>query len=248
MVKDFTPWEIVWDDEKAGRLWNYYAGNDGYQGQYFSYHSGKFIISKIKKYVDFQGDILDFGCGPGHLVPHLLDVRGAGKIFCMDFSSSSIEKVGKRFQGHPGFGGAIWAKSLPSELPDKSMDLILCVEVIEHLQDDQLSGLLREAHRLLRDKGKLVITTPNKENLEGNKTICPECGCIFHRWQHVRSFTTDQIDRLLRLKGFRPVVIRSCFFQPWHHGLVGFFKRVLGRLRRRILPEKPHLLAIATKA
>ncbi len=45
-----------------------------------------------------------------------------------------------------------------SKLPNATFDLILCTEVIEHIQDSP--SALREMHRLLRPGGTLILTTP----------------------------------------------------------------------------------------
>lgn len=47
---------------------------------------------------------------------------------------------------------------------DKSMDVWLSIEVIEHLRDPQ--NLIDEAHRVLKDDGVLFITTPNVHAIE----------------------------------------------------------------------------------
>ena len=51
--------------------------------------------------------------------------------------------------------------SLPIE--DRSADLVLCQEGIEHLSDQFLA--LREFNRILRDEGALIITTPSISHL-----------------------------------------------------------------------------------
>lgn len=238
--------EICWDDEKAGRLWNFYASSEAYSNQYFSSHSGKALVVGLKKYVDFAGVVLDLGCGPGHLIEQLLRTK-AETIHGMDFSASSIERVSQRFAGHPKFGLAVCAEAFPSIFPDDSMDMIICVEVVEHLNDDQLLSLLGEAYRLLRPQGKLVITTPNEENLDASKTICPECGCIFHRWQHIRSFNAKGLRMVLGSVGFETVVAQPCYFGTWDRKLIWWSSRLYRALQGRDPGPKPHLLAVGRK-
>lgn len=47
---------------------------------------------------------------------------------------------------------------------DKSIDIWVSIEVIEHLRDPQ--NLIDEAYRVLRDDGVLFITTPNVHSVE----------------------------------------------------------------------------------
>jgi SAM-dependent methyltransferase len=46
-----------------------------------------------------------------------------------------------------------------SELPDASFDLVVAVEVLEHVEDD--AAFVRNAHRVLRPGGIFLMTTPN---------------------------------------------------------------------------------------
>ncbi len=46
-----------------------------------------------------------------------------------------------------------------SALPDESFDLVVAVEVLEHVEDD--GAFVRQSHRLLRPGGVFLMTTPN---------------------------------------------------------------------------------------
>jgi SAM-dependent methyltransferase len=91
--------------------------------------------------------------------------------------------------------------------PDKSFDVIIFCEVIEHLTIDPVAALL-EIHRVLRDEGTLVISTPNVARLEnvarlvaGVNLYDPYSGYgAFGR--HNREFTRHELVNLLRFCGF----------------------------------------------
>ncbi|HEY7484010.1 MAG TPA: hypothetical protein VH912_06060 [Streptosporangiaceae bacterium] len=46
---------------------------------------------------------------------------------------------------------------------------------------------------LLRPSGYLIVTTPNRERLASKDVLCPSCGTIFHRGQHVRTVDAEQL-------------------------------------------------------
>ena len=50
-----------------------------------------------------------------------------------------------------------------SKLPERSFDLVLCSEVIEHLRDS--AGALAQMHRLLNPGGTLILSTPQRYSL-----------------------------------------------------------------------------------
>lgn len=51
----------------------------------------------------------------------------------------------------------------PLPLPDQSFDVIICMEVVAHLENPR--ALFREFSRLLHPNGALVLTTPNQESI-----------------------------------------------------------------------------------
>jgi cyclopropane fatty-acyl-phospholipid synthase-like methyltransferase len=238
----YEPHEVEWTPEKVARLWGYYASNASYRNQYFSAHSGRAIVARAEREVEVTNRrVLDFGCGRGDLLAHLYAKGIAAQG--LEFEQESARETEARFAGEPLFGGVELATSLPSSFPDASFDRIFLVEVVEHLLDDQIEPTLREVHRLLAPDGRVIVTTVNSEDLEASKVACPDCGAIFHRWQHQRSFTADSLAGLFASAGLRTVLAEATFWGATR--LVRLRTRV--RHPRTPLPQ-PHLLYIGAPA
>jgi len=234
----YFPHEIQWTHEKVHHLWNYYSKNEGYQKQYFSYQAGKIVLNHIGRYMKFNkmSALLDYGCGPGFLIEELVKrLRNNQKCFGLDFSKESVALVEKKFAGKPNYGGAVWVEKLPSNYENDSMDLVISLEVIEHLDDEQLSGMTEEIYRILKPHGYISITTPNRENLEENKTMCPECGCIFHRWQHIRMWTAYTLQQYMERSGFKTVHILESNFASKYQKMLKYFFKLFPDKRRSLL-------------
>ncbi len=234
---EFHPHEIVWSDEKIDRLWGYYSGSEFFQEEYFSYQAGRTVLKQIEKHVNVRklSTILDYGCGPGFLIEVMLErLHGGQKCYGLDFSKKSAALVEKKFAHHPLYGGTFWAESLPSVYQDESMDMVISLEVIEHLDDDRLFSMAKEIYRILKPCGYLVITTPNRENFMKNKSICPECGAIFHRWQHVRTWTASTLEQFMAECGFKKIHIVESNFATKHQRLIKYFLRVFPHKKDRL--------------
>ncbi len=245
----FEPHAIEWTPIRVGRLWDYYASNPAYKDHYFSKHSGASILAAVGETVELRGRrVLDFGCGPGFMLERLLekDIRASG----VEFSERSVREAGERLRAYPSFEGVIRAERVPTPLPESSYDVVLCIEVVEHLFEADLRPAIREIHRLLVPRGIAVVTTPNEERMEAESQMCPECGCVFHRWQHMRRFDAATLTRTMHECGFETLVCRATRFRQ------GTRRRPLRRLKRslrRILgparaPEStPHLIYVGRR-
>jgi SAM-dependent methyltransferase len=73
------------------------------------------------------------------------------KVHAVDIEPKAAFLLGNAFQL------ADLNEKLP--LPDKSFDVVVSVEGIEHLENPHL--FLREVNRVLKDGGALILTTPN---------------------------------------------------------------------------------------
>lgn len=232
-----------WTRETIERLWDHSTSGDRSRSDYFSFSSGESVLAFARRWVPLREKrVLDFGCGPGYLLEHLL--REGALCAGVEFSAASVEAVRRKLGAHPRFRGITRASGLPTPLPDASEDAVFLVEVIEHLLDDQLVATVDELHRLVVAGGQVVVTTPNREDLAQSTVMCPECGAVFHRWQHVRSFSAGSLEALMSSRGFRTVRCTAALFgnrdplQEFAHRL----RLVMGRA------FLPHLVYIGRKA
>lgn len=187
-MREFREHKIEWNDEKVARLWDFYSNNYPYNQMYFTKVFGKDILKKTEKVIGkLDGKIiLDFGCGPAYSIDNIIELNiKPEKYIGLDFSEKSIDVIRNKPETNFEKQG-IFVQVLPSTIESNSIDVCFLIEVIEHLNDNYLESTLKEIYRVLKPNGKLIITTPNNENLELSKTFCPDCGSIFHKWQHIR--------------------------------------------------------------
>lgn len=85
------------------------------------------------------------------------------------------------------------AEALP--FSDESFDVVICREMIEHVQDDQ--AVFKELRRVLKTGGYLLITTPNAYTLAMDGTF------------HVRMYTPTTFLDELASHGFRAIKKRG---------------------------------------
>lgn len=245
----YDPHDVEWSRDRVGNLWRYYGSTTLREDDYFSKQSGRAVLREIDRYLDLAalGRVLDFGCGQGHMIRHLLD-RGV-PCLGLEFSADSAQAAQRNVGDHPLFGGVVQIRGLPSDLDEASMGAVLLVEVFEHVLEPDLAPTLAEVRRLLRPSGIVVVTTPHAEDLSAQTVHCPECGCTFHRWQHVRSVRAPDVSASMHAAGFEQVVCKPTFFRPhasWAGRVLMGFNRAWARLRD---PQSawPHLLYIGRK-
>lgn len=97
--------------------------------------------------------ILDIGCGTGQTFNFLHEQFPKAKLYGMDSSAKAVRYVIKNGYKNVKKGSA---NRLP--YPNQSFDLILFLDVLEHIQDHQKA--INEAKRVLIKGGRIIITAP----------------------------------------------------------------------------------------
>jgi 2-polyprenyl-3-methyl-5-hydroxy-6-metoxy-1,4-benzoquinol methylase len=187
--------QIEWTQERVISFWNFECT---FPTRYFGYSNADGLLIRLAKYLVGPISILDYGCGTGLLLARLAE-RGH-RVAGTDTSEQSLKATRDRLQKYDNFLGAITPDKLVAE--GTQFDTILAVELVEHLDDDRLDDVLGMLRRLVRPSGHVIVTTPNQERLEDSFLMCPCCKSVFHRWQHVRSWSKASLTDYLERRGF----------------------------------------------
>ena len=125
-------------------------------------------LSWMDRQIDWAGKrVLDLGCAGGFMA-EALDERGA-EVTGIDPAEEAIvvarahaEQTGRKISYDVGVG-----EDLP--YPDHGFDAVVCVDVLEHVQD--LQQVIREIARVLRPGGLFLFDTINRNPLSRLATI-----------------------------------------------------------------------------
>lgn len=169
-----------------------------------------------------RGSVLDLGAGEGALSLRLremgFDVRAAD-LLPEQFKVSEIPCDPVDLN-----------RAFP--YPDGIFDHLCGVEVIEHLENH--FGFIRECHRILKPRGKLVLTTPNILNLASRmRYLCTGFYPLVPRpinettrspvWDHIHPITYYQLRYILHTNGFRMHTVTTDRYRKSAMGWMGLY-------------------------
>lgn len=218
---------------------------DIYTNKYYKNHSVNFsnIVKKIKPYIRCKKElsILDLGCGAGDLSIYL--ASKSMKVIGVDYSKDAISIakkksiiLPKRFRNNIKFH-QIDARNL--DYKSNFFDLIISVDVFEHISKDDLETVMCKISRILKQDGKLIVLTePNKIYLDFthkyyvypistllvllNKLLTKhDYPNIFkdprnelHKEQHVNEPTKFYLNKLFKRHNFKGEIISVFLYKP----------------------------------
>jgi 2-polyprenyl-3-methyl-5-hydroxy-6-metoxy-1,4-benzoquinol methylase len=157
------------------------------------------IISEISENINI---VLDVGCGNGWAAKKLIPL--GKKVISMDISSTNPVKTIKEVphENHAGLIADVY--NIP--LKENSVDCIIASEILEHVPDPEI--FIINLVKLLKQNGKLIITTPYNEKIE--YYLCVHCNKPTPKHAHLHSFTEENIQQLVPQTGITWSVKRFC--------------------------------------
>jgi len=115
---------------------------------------------------------------------------------------------------------------------DESFDVVLCLEVLEHLALDPMA-MMAEVNRVLKPGGTFVLTTPNVIRFANVASILlggHPCGWSpyngFDGNRHNREYTPAEIERLFAAAGLTPREVTT-FGRKRRRGAIGALSNLL---------------------
>jgi cyclopropane fatty-acyl-phospholipid synthase-like methyltransferase len=244
---------LDWTAGDIAAFWDWQSKNLSRQQQYFTATMAPGIVQFIKKKGLLKGNVLDYGCGAGHLLEEILKQPGVN-FYGLDFSADSVAETKRRVGNKPNLKELVSIDKLPSPFKDEQFDSITLIETIEHLQDGALHETMQELFRILKPNGKIFITTPFNENLDDNLNFCPFCKSEFHQMQHMQTFDIAALHALAARHGFKVDGCVNMDIERLKLGPVKYFiKQLLAKLaiaaglKDAIRNRTPNLIAFFVK-
>ena len=242
-----------WSKDDIAAFWDWQSENISRQQQYFTATLAPGIVKFFKSKGLLKGDVLDYGCGAGHLLEQMLQ-ETAVNFYGLDYSADSIEETKKRTTGKSNLKQLVLIDNLPTHFKDEQFDFITLIETIEHLQDEVLHETMNELFRILKSGGKIFITTPFNEDLNQHLNFCPFCKSEFHEMQHMQTFNIVSLKALGAKHGFKVDYCVNIDMERLKLGHIKYFvKQLLAKLaigaglKDAVTNKTPNLIAFFVK-
>ena len=144
----------------------------------------------LKKLQNSTGKLIELGFGNAELLKKIQKNNNLS-LYGIDISSYAVYRARKKLKG-------VFKKTSITKIPFKSnyFDIVLVLEVMEHVSPSKTFGLLKEVNRVLKSNGILIVSVPLNEGLKEMlfKNENPNA--------HVRFYSPELIIIKLEMSGF----------------------------------------------
>ncbi|MBI5154813.1 glycosyltransferase [Candidatus Poribacteria bacterium] len=195
----------------------------------YTNHDGFIILQALRRAHRFNrwlfstfahhlGDsVLEAGCGIGNLTELMLN---KGRLVCVDNEDFYLDRLRQSY-GHLANvrihkADLTRAQDLAHAADGKLFDSAICINVMEHIQDDV--GVLRNMFSVLKPGGRAVVLVPHDPSLYS---------AVDKVLGHFKRYTRKDLRRCMESAGFR---VREC---RGFNRVGGFGWRVSGKLLRK---------------
>ncbi len=157
--------------------------------------------SLIQEEITVPGRLLDVGCGYGFFLKEM--ARRGWQVEGIEISATGLGYA------RDNLGLQVSDKPLPRpEWQDNCYDVITLFYVIEHLQDPK--GVLREAYRLLRSGGLLLLRWPHTAPIVRMLKPWADRLKLYQAPSHLFDFSPMTLYKILHQSGFHEIRTTVC--------------------------------------
>jgi glycosyltransferase involved in cell wall biosynthesis len=147
----------------------------------------KWMADTIRPYLGEK--ILEIGAGIGNLTSNLVPRT---VYWASDINPQYLDRLKKLEQTRPYLHVQYTDASAGNTYPQEQFDTVICLNVVEHLEDDV--NALRNIRACLLDNGRAIILVPNGPELFGS---------LDRVLGHYRRYTRRQLQEVCEQAGFR---------------------------------------------
>jgi ubiquinone/menaquinone biosynthesis C-methylase UbiE len=168
-----------------------------------SSETDSFTLERYKQFYSFlppttnlvEKTVLDIGCNTGRGGVVLKEINPHLQVSGLDCVKDRLDALPKNI-----YENAIHGTSTSIPCNDNTFDAVVAGEFIEHLSPSDVDATLCEIFRILKLRGRLLITTPNP--LDIKKKLRQES--VLGTW-HLSQHFPDTLKLKLRMIGFSHV-------------------------------------------
>ncbi len=170
-----------------------------------------FVVSLLPKK---ESKILDMGIGQGYIEQRLDQLGTAHKIYGIDISKTAINRAKQEYIGEFFTGDIL---NINKFYKKNFFDVVVAIEVIEHIPPHKILKLYRDVHAILKPGGIFIISTPINEGLTN---IGPNPSA------HLRAYTPSTLLAEFRISKLKILTSRT-FFAFKNHYLI---KKIVSKI------------------
>ncbi len=176
----------------------------------------KFLLSSLR--IGRDSLIIDVGCGVGSNLDLIWSM--GFKVIGIDAEIYSLSLAKKRLPIVPLVNGDLMHLPFKSD----SIGLVIATDILEHLNEDRIG--IREIHRTLKQKGKVIFTVPAFQSLKGVQDVVG---------MHKRRYSIREFLNEIEQEGFK--ILRSSYFNFFLFFPIFFVRRMIQILGLQIDSE-----------
>ena len=157
----------------------------------------------------YNTHILDAGAGFGQYTYYLSKINKSWNILSIDLKEEQVSDCNDFFRKIKKNAVLFKTGDLTKFNLENSFDLIVCVDVMEHIEEDEL--VFNNFYNSMKKDGMLIISTPSDQ---GGSDVHGDSDTSFIE-EHVRDgYNIEDIENKLKTAGFNDVEARYAYGTP----------------------------------